>query len=220
MRGPIVTFAVLAALGFSLAACKTQIPEPHDARVQTLDPSAAVKESDSIVLARPLSHRDIRELSMPRQHGLPPLRLEETETTLRVLRVIKGPVLPAEIGFHFYDARGYAAFGAPAGPSGPLGSSSIFFLKQQRNGFFRAVVDVHRPDIATPWLSGPVDSEPCASPPKCIAELLLSYRGSDDPRVFSGFLLENVAISERLAGFFATFDLLNRLAADPAHQMP
>jgi hypothetical protein len=201
----------------SLATCQERAPAPLDIRVKTLDPLSATKEADSIALARVLSHRNIRKVTIHREGALDPARFEETETTLRVLRILKGPPLQSEIQYLFYDAQGYAQFGPPRGPSGPVGSSGIFFLRRQQDGNFRSIVDVHRPDIATPWLVGPIEPRSCASPTECVVEVLLSYRPSDDAEVFSERLLEDVAISERAAGFFTTFELLNRLVTNDQH---
>jgi hypothetical protein len=130
---------ILAVL---LGACQKQ---PPDLRMKTLDPKGAVQEADTIVLAYPVSQRDIRGLLVP-SPDRPPLKLEETETTLQTLQVLRGAALPAQIRFRYYDARGYAQIGPPQGPSGGVGSRGIFFLlKGQSEGIYRSVVDVYRP---------------------------------------------------------------------------
>jgi hypothetical protein len=188
--------------------------------MQTLDPRSAAEESDTIVLAYPVSQRDVRGLFIARGDRPEPLRLAEMETTLKTLQVLKGQPLPSEIRFRYYDARGYAQVGPPQGPSGHLKSRGIFFLRRQADGSFRSVVDVYRPDIQTPWILGSAEPEACASVSDCIARLLLTYHESDDARAFSRSLLENVATARQLTGFFKTFDLLGDLAENAAHPDP
>src|ERR1022692_3539506 len=79
-----------------LAACQEPLPEPNDIRAKTIDPKSAVEESDTIVLACPVSQRDIRQFLFPSESGSEKLKLAETETTLRVLLALKGPALPRQ----------------------------------------------------------------------------------------------------------------------------
>jgi hypothetical protein len=201
-----------------LAACWEPIANPRDIRDQTLDAKEAIPEADTIVLASVINERDIRRVLFPVQDKPKPVKLRETQTTLRTLQVLKGPALPPEIRFRYYDAPGYILVGPPQGPSGGVGSRGIFFLKGRPEGIYRPVVDIYRPDIATPWLAGSPDPEPCSKAPSdCIAELLLTYHKSDDDRSFSAHLPMNVAISRRLTGFFKTYELLDGLAGNEAH---
>jgi hypothetical protein len=120
--------------------------------MKTIDPGDEVRDSDTIVLAAPISQRDIRALSVVADGRDEPLRLAETETTLKVFRVLKGRVESQEIRFYYYDARGYPLIGAPRGASGGTGSKGVFFLRKQPEGIYRSTVDVYRPDISTPWM--------------------------------------------------------------------
>lgn len=202
------------ALASQFAACQQQ---PRGFLRQTLNPKLAVQEADLIVLAYPVSRRDVgHQRSIPRQGedvSLPPLRIMETETTLAVMQVFKGAQKPQELRFRHYDARDYSFItGPPKGASGPMGSRGIFFLRRQPDGIFRSFVDIFRPDIPTPWIFRQPESEPCA-PPDCVAKFLLTYHPSDDAQSFSSQLLKNVAISEQVTGFLNTFELLSALTA-------
>ena len=175
----IVNTVFIWALTIPIAACQNSAV-PLDVRAKTLDPRNAVQEADSIVFAYPVSQRDVREVFVPFEGRPEPMRLEETETTLKTLLVLKGAPLPAQIRFRYYDTRGYVQVGPPQGPSGHMGSRGIFFLKQQADGSFRSAVDVYRPDIPTPWILGSREAEPCASSSDCVAKFLLTYHESDD----------------------------------------
>jgi hypothetical protein len=199
-------------LAVALAGCQAQMPSPKDLRAKMLDIRTAAQESDLVVLAYPVSQRDLRRLAAPVANQPESLRLAETETTLRVLRVLKGPRLPSEIRFHYYDARGYTQVGPPQGPSGHMGSRGIFFLNIRSDGSFRSAVDVYRPDIPMPWLMGTGESEVCAEVAGCIAGLLLRFREADNAESFASRLVVNVSIARQLTGVFGTFDLLNALA--------
>jgi len=132
--------------------------------------------------------------------------------------VIKGPPLPAEIQFRFYDGRGYTMIvGTPKGASGAIGSSGIFFLQRRAGGVFRSAVDISRPDIGAPWLKRSPQGDACSSPRECVADLLLNYGKPDDAHAFASSLLTSGAICRRLIGFLGTFDLLKQLAIDDQH---
>jgi hypothetical protein len=205
-----VGLAWLSSLG-----CQAQGDGFQDVRIRPLDPLTAVKEADSVLIAAVVSVRDLREVSVKRGGVTDSVRLAEMDVTLAVLRVLKGPSLPTEIHFRFYDARGYDQLGPPQGLASPAGSRGVFFLTQW-NGVFRSFVDVYRPEIETPWLRGAVEPLPCRSVPICLANILLSYPTSAAaPRSFSGHLVENVAIARQLVGFSATFDLLDSLVSNP-----
>ncbi len=162
-----------------------------------------------------LSHVEIGRLDVPRQGYTDPLGLVEIETKLSVLRVLKGPPLRGDIRYRFYDSRGYAQVGPPRGPSGPVDSVGIFFLKRQPSGLLRSLVDVYRPEIATPWIAESVERGMCRTiPSQCIASILLEFQESDDQRMFALSLSENVAIARQLIGFLDTYNLLLRLVQD------
>jgi hypothetical protein len=208
---------LVSLLAVPISGCQEPHQIPADMRAKTIDPKSAVAESDTIVLAYPVSQRDIRQFLVPSESGSEKQKLAETETTLRVLQILKGTSLPSEIRFRYYDARSYIQIGPPQGPSGHMNSRGIFFLKQHSEAFFRTAVDVYRPDIATPWLQGLSGVEACDQAAACIAKILLTYHPSDDARSFSASLLEGVAISRQLTGFLSTYDLLNGLASDVTH---
>jgi len=165
----------------------------------------------------PVSHRDIREFATPWHGEAEPTRLVEVETTLKVFRVLKGPSLPDEIRFRFYDGRGYVLVtGMPKGPSGQIGSSGIFFLRHAQGGTYRSSVDVFRPDIPTPWVRSQVTRQSCDSPKACIAAVLLTYEGSDDAESFAARLGIDATTARRLT-FIGALELLTRLAAPDDH---
>jgi hypothetical protein len=211
---PIRHLLIAGVLGSALTSCRPQSEWPPDIHGEVLDAPTAINSADSIVLAVPLRHRDIREWA-PRSRTEPgPPKLAEVETTLKVLRVLKGPALPEEIEFRFYDGRGYRlVIGMPKGPSGPIGTSAIFFLRQRPDGTFRSLVDIYRPDLETPWLIPPIGPNSCRSPQECVVEALLGYRGSNNWQAFGTRLARNVGIGQRLA-FLTTLDLLRRLAVN------
>src|SRR5207253_515070 len=127
---PVTTVALPAwLLALLLTACQQSAVEIPDLRVDTLSVKRDVIDSDTIVLAYPVRHRDLRSLAVRVSYRPTPLNVEEMEITLRTVMVLKGPPLPAEIRFRYYDARGYILMGMPAGPSGRLGERSIFFLR-------------------------------------------------------------------------------------------
>lgn len=210
----LASILIATGLTVALAACQERALVPEDLHVRTLDPAAAVKESDSIIVAVPLSHRDVRKLTLPPVGPVSPTGLAETETRVAVLQVLKGPPLPSEITYRFYDEREGAQFGPPRGPSGAIGTTALFFLRRQPDATFRAAVDVYRPDIETPWIKVQPEPKDCIAPEECVAEVLLSRHPADDPESFSRKLGDNVAISRRLTTFFKTYDLLNRLVLD------
>ena len=207
---------IAVGVALLLTTCRAQRQEwPADLRLANLDAPTAIDHADSIVLASVLGQRDLRELPTNWQGGATPKTLVEVEVSLKVLQVLKGPPLPAEIQFRFYDGRGYTFIvGPPKGPSGPIGSSGIFFLRRRADGVFRSEVDISRPDIGTPWLKRPLPNEACSSPRACIADLLLTYREPDDAPGFAYSLLITGGIVDRLVGFLRTFDLLNLLATN------
>jgi len=210
-----ILFNLAAPLFLAMSACGAQPSLPADLRSATLDPSTAVDRADSIVVATVMGHRDIQEFPTPWRGDGDPKRLAEVEVSLKVIQMIKGQQLPAEVRYRFYDGRGYGVvFGMPKGPSGPVGSTGIFFLARRPDGPLRSLVDVYRPDIEMPWLAGPLQQEACGSPRECIAKLLLTYEKSDDAQAFAGSLIANVPLSRRLVGFLSTFDLVIRLAGD------
>jgi hypothetical protein len=190
-------------------ACQQRTPVVSDLRMRAFDPVRATAEADIIVLAEPLKKHDLR-LVVASFDGRPDVRVVEVEVLLKVHRILKGAIPPQEIRYRFYDARGYAHFGPPSGPSGPIGSKGIFFLRRDGEQI-RAFVDVYRPDISTPWTKAAALAGPCVSAPNCIAQTLLGYDNSADPAEFSAALIENVAISRQLVGFLGTFALLGDL---------
>jgi hypothetical protein len=205
---------VFLLLTCSFAACqKTVGAPPTDFMMKTLDMTTAVKEADSIVLAYPLTRRELGHVSVYLDQRVEPLHLLETDTTLKVMRVFKGPVLPEEIHVRHYEGYGYILTGPPQGPSGKMGSKGVFFLRQRPGASFRSVVDYYRPDISTPWITGSADRPPCASEAACIAQLLFSLHPKDDAQLFSKALGENIALSRQLAGILGTFRLLEGLTA-------
>jgi hypothetical protein len=217
MRQVVASGLVLLLCG--LAACSQVSAPPSDFRFKTLDPATAVEKADSIVLASPARHREITSVNAQMADRPEPLTLLQLETDLNVEAVLKGASLPrGKIRFRHYSASGFKILmGPPGGPSGPIGSVGIFFLRQKSDGTFRSIVDVYRPDIPMPWLVSVPGVGPCATPSICIANLLLTYHDSDDERSFSAHLLENVAMTRQLTGFFSTFDLLNGLANNQSH---
>ena len=209
---------VLAIVG-PFSGCNQPRHPPSDFHSETLDARSAVQTANSIVLAYPVNRKVIRELFVT-QVDVDPMRLLETEMTLVVLSVFKGPALPKEIRFRHYDEdhRYDGLIGPPQGPSGRMGDRGIFFLRRQASGLFRSVVDVYRPDISTPWIGGTADAGPCTNAPaECISTFLLTFRPAYDQKWFLSELRLNARKSFLLIGSMNTFDLLNKLSeeADP-----
>lgn len=201
---------VAIALAASLAACS----KPDDIRQRTLDPLRDLAESDSVVLACPVSEREIRRVTTPRADGATVLAIAETEITLRTLHVLKGPPLPREVKYRFYGGGDYIQIGPQQGPSGAMGAKGIYFLRRRADDRFRSAVDLFRPDISTPWLAGRVDFGPCPSPQKCLADILLTLRAGDDARSFAAWLDDNVATANYVVGPLPTFDYLRALTPE------
>jgi hypothetical protein len=211
---------IAGIVGVLWAGCQRPAPPPPDLHVETLNVPTAANRSDLILLAVPLSHRDVRVFANPWRGVGEPKRQAEVETTLKVLRVIKGPPLPAEVRFRAYYGRDYFfVTGMPKGPA-PIGLSAIFFLERRPNGILRSSVDGFRPEFATHWVTGPVEPEPCPSPQDCMAEILLRYRQADDAQAYADGLDSSVGICRRLIGFFRTFDLLTNMASTEQHPAP
>ncbi len=216
--GVAATVLLLALAGCFRHGQRLQDP-PSDFQAKTLDHRRAAQTADTIVLAYPVNRKVIRELSIS-QVNAEPLPLLETETTLVVLSVFKGPALPKEIRFRHYqeDHRYRGLVGMPQGPSGKIGDRGIFFLRRQSTGIFRSAVDVYRPDIRTPWIREASDAAECTNAPaECISKFLLTFRPSYDQASFLAELGLNSRMSLLLVGSMNTFDLLNKLTeeADP-----
>lgn len=219
MQRTLTTLFLIEALAAVMLNCRAQGSWPPDLHVAGLDPPTAVDRSDLIVLALVLGHRDISFVPTPWRGDADPKRLAEVEVTLKPLQVIKGPTVPAEIRFRFYDGRDYKVVtGMPKGASGPIGSSGVFFLNRRADGTFRSAVDIYRPDIQTPWLAVSVQPKQCFPPRECLAELLLSYPDSDSATVFDSRLSKNWLISQQLVGFLRTYDLLSQLVISNRNQ--
>jgi hypothetical protein len=182
----------------------------QDARIKTLNPREAIEEADVILIAVPLSSKDLRRVQAYRDAGGDPIALVEVETTIRVLQVIKGPSGFRELSFRFYDSREYAQIGPPRGPSGDSNSASMFFLNQDTRGF-RALVDVFRPDIPVDWLNGKAALDECGTPSQCVGRLLLTYRESDDAARFAARLADNMAIVRQVNGYVQPLELLQEV---------
>jgi hypothetical protein len=182
----------------------------QDARIKTLNPREAIEEADVILIAVPLSSKDLRGAHAYRDTGGNPIALVEVETTLRVLQVIKGPSGSHELSFRFYDSRESAQIGPPRGPSGDSNSASMFFLNQDTRGF-RALVDVFRPDIPVDWLNGRAALDECGTPSQCIGRFLLTYRESDDATRFAERLADNMAIVRQVNGYVQALELLQEV---------
>jgi hypothetical protein len=215
----LALIALLLALAGFFAGCHRPRHPPSDFHAETLDARSTVLTADSIVLGYPVNRKVIRELFLT-QVDAEPLPYLETETTLVVLGVFKGPPLPKEIRFRHYDEdhRYVGVIGPPQGPSGRMGDRGIFFLRRQSTSMFRSIVDVFRPDISTPWIGGTADAGPCANAPaECISTFLLTFRPGYDQKRFISELRLNVRISWRLVAPMDLFELLNKLAeeADP-----
>jgi len=130
MQGSLTARLTTTGALLLLAACLHPQDWPSDLRVETLDAPIAVSTCDSIVLAAPMYRRDIREFATPWKGEAEAKRLADVETTLKVLQVLKGPPIPPVIRFTFYDGRGYTfVIGMPKGPSVPIGTPGIFFLR-------------------------------------------------------------------------------------------
>ena len=213
MHQTIIASLFLLMLGFS-SGCQQFAAPPSDLRLENLNPIKAVEEADLILLAYPVAQRDVAKLTFRAVGNGEPLKLLESETTLDVVRVIKGPALPSQIRFQHYRPWGEKMLaGPPRGPSGPMLSRGIFFLDRRPEGVFRSVVDLYRPFIPTPWILKPVDQQPCARPRDCIARLLMTYNPPDDAEVFCDYLHWSVPISQLLIGYLNTVELLSDLVS-------
>jgi hypothetical protein len=215
MRSPALIVFYLTLAG-PFAGCRQSRHPPADFQAETLDARSAVRTADSIVLAYPVNRKVVRKLSVIQsvtpfgtQVDDDPLPLLETEITLVVLSVFKGPPLAKEIRFRSYqeDHTYRVLIGPPQGPSGKMGDRGIFFLRRQPSGMFRSVVDVYRPDISTPWIPGTSEAGPCRNEPaQCISSFLLTFRPSYRQDSFLAELRLNARISLRLAGLAPSFD--------------
>jgi hypothetical protein len=211
MRAALTRLLFPLAISF-FAGCQHLSVFPSDFRSTNLNASS-VEEADSIVLAYPVGKLDLAKLIIPRE-GNNRLTIVETETTLNVLQVIKGPTLEGQIRFRHYMPS--PLNGAPGGASGPTGSRGIFFLRRRPDGTFRSLVDSYRPYLPTPWLNTPVDKHIDTTPRDRIARLLLTYNPPDDQETFPYHLSERVGWSQLLTGFLKTFDLLSDLVTTPS----
>jgi hypothetical protein len=81
------------------------------------------------------------------------------------------------------------------------------------SGIFRSLVDEYRPDLDASWVKSKGPDLTCSDVPDCVAALLLTLHDGDDPNSFARKLLQNVAVSESLAGFLRTFDFLEDLVS-------
>ncbi len=207
---PVSSAVFALALAASLAACN----KPKDIRQRTLDPLLDLAESDSVVLAYPMSKREVRGVTTPRADGGPVLAIAEIEVTLRTLHVLKGPPLPPEVKYRFYGGGNYIQVGPQQGPCDAMGAKGIYFLRRRPDGGFRSAIDLFLPDISTPWLKGRVDFGPCASPQKCLADVLLTLRLGDDARSFAAWMDDNVSIVHYVTGPLPTFDYLVALTTE------
>jgi len=198
------------------AGCQRVIDPPADYRQEALDVKTAVQDADMIVLARPTSQRDIgSELHVRLAGRTEPLRLQETETALAPLQIFKGAVPPNEIRFrHYKTGSGYIQQGPPQGPSGGIGAPGIFFLKSRPGGVFRSFVDLYRPDIPTPWITGSWDALQCNDASDCILQTVFRFRSGDSGRSFSNALLVNTGLAHHFAGHIKTLQLLSDLVAE------
>jgi hypothetical protein len=184
---------------------------------RTLDPKIDVERADLILLGYPSGRQYIgHEFSIPRPNrdqSLPPLRLEETQTNLTVIAVFKGePELKQVEYTHYSAARDYPlVMGPPQGPSGPIGERGIFFLKRD-GAILRSLVDVYRPDLPIPWISGRVEKSGCEGASDCIARLLLTFRPNDKTALFCSALAGNALLAQQMAGYLSTFERLRELS--------
>ena len=214
-----VTLTTLLAL--CGASCARQAEKaPVDFRPETLNYKISITNADSIVLAYPISHKEVGRFEI-RRFDNPRLPLIETETTLAVLHVFKGPNLPTNIVFRHYqeDDPHRPLIGPPQGPSGKLGERGIFFLRRSSPALFRSVVDIYRPDISTPWIREPVElPAPRERLPDSIAAFLLRFNLAYDRALFLSDLHRNTAISWLLVGDLNTSNYLKGLVegSDPA----
>jgi hypothetical protein len=210
MRQVTASLVLLVSFQF-LVSCQRNSPLPADFRPRTLDLKTDVQHADVIVLAIPVSWK-VAASFLVRQPGKdPPTPLTETETTLDVLQVLKGPLLPGKLRFRHFGAQGDILVGPPQGPSGLIGSPGLFFLRQGGSGRFRSIVDVFRPDISTPWIGKAIDEKPCSNAAVCVSQLLLTYHEGDDATAFASRLAVGVADTMYLRGFFPTLKLLEGL---------
>jgi hypothetical protein len=214
MRHKVTSTLLFLALSFS-GGCQEPINAPSDFNPVTLSVKEALQSADLVTLAYPISQRDVNGTYLFRRSGdrEPPLRVIETETTLVVMKTLKGRLSLSSIRVRHYDGRGYSQIGPPQGPSGGIGSRGVFFLKGNATSSYRSLVDVYRPDIPTPWIADLQDGKLCEGPAACLAELLLTFHEHDKPSAFSAGLMTSAMTSRQLIGFLKTFKLLTNLTA-------
>jgi len=212
-----VTAGCIAGVIAILQACGHLSSVPADFNARVLNVKEAVTCADAIVLAYPVTRSDLGTF-VARGLGSPAsLRVVEVQTELRTIRTLKGQQLPIELTYEFYEVRNSVLIGPPQGPSGPMGSPGIFFLRKRGADFFRSFVDVYRTDIATPWVSQGSTPGSDGDTADCVADILLSPRGSDDLRSFGASLEVNTSIARQLVGYVTTYTLLRALEADTTH---
>lgn len=202
--------STLLTVAIQEAACQRTLP--NDMRLEVLNIADAIRDPLSfVVLAVPVSNTKLHEVTLPKQGLADPRTVTEIKTSLRVLAVLKGPVLVGNIEYRSYQFGGYSLkIGPPEGASGPLGSTGLYFLRTGGDGTLRAFVDGYRPDIRTPWFREGHPPPSCDRPTLCVAEFLLNYQEAYEPTEFGSSLGDNVMFSMQTAGFMPTLTFLMR----------
>lgn len=210
MQSVATTFLSVACI--CLSGCLPRVGlAPPDFQMRTLDLPIDVQLADIVVLGTVTGRQDLARFSAEFEWRPEPLRIVETEVTLQVVRIIKGEYGFRELRFRHYDSYGYSASGPPSGPSGPLRTMGIYFIRRGSEGVFRSTVDLYRPDLPTPWLTEAPKSRLCSRPADCIAQLLLHFEPGYDVDSFAARLLANTANARQLVGVTHAFVLLRQI---------
>lgn len=179
----LIVALFVAALIRGSAAQLGAIPSGIERR--PLDVGKDFRRADLVLLARPITVREIRILPVD--------KLAEIEVTLRVMKVVKGSNTADLVQFTFYSPHGEAQIGPPQGAVEGVGISGIFFLRRTGEGSLRSAVDVFRPEISTRWIRAEKPSFKCLGEIECVLQVLLSWQDDDDARSFVAALPRNVA---------------------------